>query len=255
MNLKFAKRRSDREGVDLPFESEKPTTDYDQHVHQVVQEKSESIPELGNIELLEQYYNKYKNDPHYLITYANNPVVATNYKSYSSGRYQTPPGYYAYPVKELGDHTARFAKNYKYIILTRITTDKILNLGDYSEQDFENDIERLKSLVDPEIVEKCIAGNIQYTIHNISQKLGNVFKQSVLYLKLGYNIVIDPGLGIIHQHEPRQTVVFTPHSDLELIGIFGGVTTIKEIEEIKKFNQEASEDSKINLVVENPSFF
>jgi hypothetical protein len=220
MNFKFAKRRSDREDVELPFETEKPTINYDEHVHDIIQEKSNSTPQVGSPLLLIQYYEKYKDDPHYLITYSNTPVVATNYKSYSSGRYNTPPGYYAYPLKELGEPTTSFAKDYEYIILTRITTDKILNLSDYTEQDFQNDIQRLKSLADPEVVEESIGNNIQYTIYNIAQKLGSNFKQSTLYMKLGYNVVIDPGLGVLHRNELRQTVVFAPRSDLDLIGIF-----------------------------------
>lgn len=164
-----------------------------------------------------------------MITYANTPVVATNYKSYSSGRYSTPPGFYAYPLKELGDHTASFAKDYKYMLLTRLTTDKILNFGNYSKRHFEVDIERLKELVPPEIVEASITDNIQHIIFNIANKTGSVYEQSKLYMKLGYTVLMDPGLGLIHKNEPRQTVVLSPKTDLELIGTFISVYDVKEL--------------------------
>jgi hypothetical protein len=261
MNVKFAKRRADREGVELPFESENPTTDYDQHIHKIIQEKSESIPKLGSIELLEKYYNKYKDDPNYLITYSNNPVVATNYTSYAIGEYKTPPGYYAYPLKELGDKTTDFAKHYKYLILTKITTDKVLNLGKYSKSKFKNDLKQLATFVDPQVVKESVSTNIQYTIFNISKKLKSIFKQSTLYMNLGYNVIIDPGLGLLHQNEPRQTVIFTPRSDLDLIGIFPVIKSIDHINQIKKFQslpateqiEYIKRDLKLAGYINNPS--
>ena len=233
--LKEAKSRWKEEG----YEREDPYFDqvkYDQYLEEVSKDKKPVDNKIiGDYRVL----LKYINDPNVFITFSDYPILSTNYSSYfgSKKKYNTPAGFYSYPIVELVDRTTDFAKDSRYAIATRFHGNLLVS-NKYTEEDLYKDLEilgkeypeiyeevktitnettyRLKLSTDAKV--KTPAGILFYYIWKLSEK--NFSRFSTIFLKLGYQGFYDTGDKIIHGHEPRQALFFTPKTSLEVLGIF-----------------------------------
>ena len=188
---------------------------------------------------------KYLHDPNIFITFTNKPILSTNYSSYFGRKkqYNTPAGFYAYPIVELTSSTADFAKDSKYVIATRFHGN-LLDSDEYTNRDLTRDLDKLK--IDfPEIdnynrivaKKTSPAGLLFFYIWKLSEK--NFSRFSTLFLKLGYQGFYDTGEGIVHESERRQVVFFTPKTSLEIIGIFENFEKDKSLEDLSaKFSKK-----------------
>jgi hypothetical protein len=206
-------------------------------------EKGEKEKFIGKKEEFFNVINTLKNDPYCFVNFTKTPVFSTNYTSYfgSDNKFQTPPGYYCYPIRELFFSTADFAKRYSYISIVRSNPSRTVTLSQYNN--LEQDIAKLKKLYDENIVTEMLQkaikekkfGNNQFgilysVIYYLSQKYG-IAKFATSFVKLGYTCLYDDGFGILHSNEPRQAVILTPKTDMEIVGVY------------KNYNKEVPKDT------------
>lgn len=186
------------------------------------EDEDEDVP-IGSYKDLLQYLD----DPNVFITYTKTPIVSTNYNSYygNNKSFNTPAGFYAYPIIELIDPTTTFAKHSKYVIVTKFSGN-LLVYSKYNESDFERDLNKLKQLFPKKISDQVVKywrsfdQLPAYKIYTAISSLVGIVKSSNVFLKLGYHGIYDDGSGIIFQNEPRQAVFFTPKTSLTIIGIY-----------------------------------
>ena len=154
-----------------------------------------------------------------------------------SSAWCTPNGIYCYPlysyivdIKKNGiASTIPYAFEQPYINVLK-QTKPLLDVMDYSNDDYKNDVIKLVKLFNlDEKTEKYLNAIPIDSIYSYSYKhlnlaliyiiriLGkdeNFYGQakSIILRKLGYNGLIDRGAGIIHRAEPTQAVFFTTDS-------------------------------------------
>ena len=175
--------------------------------------------------------------------------------------FNTPFGVYSYPLtSELALRISEFATDRNYIHIFECIGNK-LDLGNYSEEDFKEDLDKLKNNIfrGTDIKNTILNGSITAKINEPSTKLWNITRLlanknptewSNLFKKLGYSFVVDSkAQGIIHPGEPYQALCF--------IGIdknnINFLTTIpNKLEEYKKILNKAYiknlKNNKNNLI-------
>jgi len=173
----------------------------------------------------------------YYIHFSNVPRVGL----YLVNKYNTPIGFYAYPLDR--NKMADFATDRPYAIIIKPKTEmKLLELKTYSESDLKADIAKLEKLgYSKKVMDKAIKEARNKTpggkIWNITRILsivpepeineaqsetvrggGPTGKWTMLIKKLGYDGVNDDCLSIIHPSEKCQAVFFDT-SKLDLVKI------------------------------------
>lgn len=164
--------------------------------------------------------------------------------------YSTPVGVYFYPayyyIDEYG--SVPFKEDAPYIQVFEFDYGKLLSTHDYTESDYDRDvnslmanypdavseIKQLYSQAEDEAKIKIPAGYIWYITYKLSTWLaygeghvpymgtkGKALKHSIIWntmlRQLGYDVVIDDGSGVIHGNEPTQGVILNPRI-MRLIG-------------------------------------
>ncbi len=140
---------------------------------------------------------------------------------YPNNKYDTPTGFYAYPLRYA--HISDFATNRPYgVILAPKPGANILRISQYGDDDLQRDIAKLRerhAISDQDIGDwsrksriKSPAGMLWNITRNLSQRLGgkSVHRWAfILWKTLGYDGVDDDrGAGVIHDNEPHQAVFF-----------------------------------------------
>lgn len=172
--------------------------------------------------------------PEYFVHFTDLPQLLTsiNYKSYirknisdisyKSTHLHTPLGFYAYLMDELYRGSATFAKDRSHAIILKYLGQHPLHLGLYSNEDLNRDkiiidkfIKENYSLKPKVLKDKGFPGKslISYVY---SFKLAPSIQTTIYYNILGYDCIIDPGLGAIHINEPIQAVFFKPTNTLSI---------------------------------------
>lgn len=177
---------------------------------------------------------KYRNRDDIYVTFTELPKIGIN----PNNQYKTPTGIYTYNMKD----TEKFYKGFNfpytgsnvpnYVTVLQYDEENILDFDNYSESDFEFDIEKLKysiENIDPNayktidsLVSKAksnavvpsFGGMIWYITKQLSGE--NVNKWNYILRSMEYNAVRDHGDGIIHTNEPCQTI-FLSNKSLEII--------------------------------------
>ena len=171
----------------------------------------------------------YKNDPWAFVTFSSIPKLGIN----PTNVYQTPTGIYAYPLYEglESNKINNFATERPYAIVFRPNNpDKILDLGKYTEENYQKDKQILMNLLPDDVLYtesersalfQSPAGYIWNLVRLLSRReelrlyskdlpINGPFQwNQIMYNILGYEGVYDSmGLGIIHKNEPYQAVFF-----------------------------------------------
>lgn len=189
-------------------------------------ETGENLPSWQ--EQIASYENK-----GYYIHFSNVPRMGL----YLVNKYNTPIGFYAYPLDR--NKMADFATDRPYAIIIKPKTEtKLLELKTYSESDLKADIAKLEKLgYSKKVMDKAIKEARNKTpggkIWNITRVLSSVPEQemndeqemneaksetvrgggptgkwTILFKNLGYDGVNDDCLSIIHPSEECQAVFF-----------------------------------------------
>jgi len=193
-------------------------------------------------EYIDVALEKYKDDPDIFITYSDIPKLGINPQT----SFKTPAGIYCYPLLKMYDavktNTVPFADDRKFVIVFRYTgSSKVLDIANYSESDYNSDINKLKKSIIPKLpiqiadIDKFIEFSKKDSKKNIpsgwiwnttrllsveiekkTNQLRTVAWGKILRTGLGYTGATDKfGIGIIHAGEPTQAVFFSI-SDIKL---------------------------------------
>lgn len=198
---------------------------------------------------------KYEKQGGYFIHFSNVPRIGL----YIVNKYNTPIGFYAYPLKET--KMEDFAVNRPYAIIFKPKPEaKILELKKYSGTDYQSDIDKLVEMGNSlEVIEKAAKAAKNKTpggkIWNVTRVLsdsskivdkskifggkkeevtrggGPTGKWSMLLKNLGYDGVNDDCLSIIHESEPCQAVFFNT-AILDLVKIIKLTSGVEGKEEL-----------------------
>ena len=144
---------------------------------------------------------------------------------YPTNQYQTPTGFYAYPLSR--SLISSFATDREYAVVFRPTTDaRLLRVQEYTQVEYDRDVAHLG------ISGRVTHGTLENAerearvqtpggrIWNVTRMVakGNVVKWTKLLMWLGYDGVVDDCGGIIHSAERCQAVFFNTKA-LDLIDI------------------------------------
>jgi hypothetical protein len=221
-------------------------------------------------------YLKGKDLKKYGVSMTNLPKIGVNPQS----KYDTPIGIYFYPAEYYVDKLKSnkeldFQHRAKYINILKFNTDKILYLDDISWLDVSKLIQKLKSILknysenidkfveeaeDNAIVSSEEGGQFWYVLYSLADLISKTSKSksSVIWnwliRKLGYDIVIDSGKGIIHSNEPHQGFIANP------VGSYSLATRIENIPQELTFRKRlnspgVSDDEKIAILADKPALF
>lgn len=185
----------------------------------------------------------------YVVTMTELPKVGVNPRS----DYNTPIGIYFYPGKYYLARALRgglpFQYDAPYIQILKLTTDQILDLEKVTSASYDQAVKKLLSL---DLVTRLSPGNqskiqqfrkesanrtrvkrpggqLWYVLWQTSNLLEEEYHKSShviwnwILRQLGYKVVMDPGLRIIHQNEPTQGLI------LDSVGTYQWVKSIKNI--------------------------
>ena len=177
---------------------------------------------------------KYEEKGGYFIHFSNVPRM----NLYIVNKYNTPIGFYAYPLDR--DKMSSFAVERPYAIIFKPKPEaKILEIKTYSESDYKADVDKLVDMGYPlEDIEKAAkearskkpAGKLwnvtrmlsgTYSIDDEPERTrggGTTGKWSMLLKKLGYDGANDDCYGVIHPNESCQAVFFDT-AKLDLVKI------------------------------------
>jgi hypothetical protein len=230
---------------------------------------------LGMIEYIQT--NEIKNKEEiYGITMTEIPKVGINPRS----RHDTPIGIYFYPLdfyKETIENEydeLPFQHNAKYINLIKSNKGYVvLDINDIDSDGFQKEVQKIKSIsllssdVSQEVIDEIVkesstqspvispGGKLWYVLSSLTIYLSsrsNVFfktkvKSPVIWnwllRRMGYNVVIDSGSGIIHPNEETQGL-FLSIKDFVIV---------KTIENNKKFGEYNNSDLFKLLYMKNIS--
>ncbi len=185
--------------------------------------------------------------------------LSVNVKSSHS----TPVGIYAYPssmIKDIETNKIPFMADAAKIIIFRAREPSktlYLDIGSYTEEKFDQDIEKLKFIfhTDDEILTKILTDEVDelhkqslggqiwgltYFLSNKNSKAWNL-----LFQKLGYQGVSDPGYSIIHSNEPKQAVFFSESF----------IETLDVVDNPKIEKEEKNYTGLITMLSKNPNAF
>ncbi len=185
----------------------------------------------------------------YVVTMTELPKVGVN----PGSDYNTPIGIYFYPGKYYLARALRgglpFQYDAPYIQILKLTTDQILDLEKVTSASYDQAVKKLLSL---DLVTRLSPGNqskiqqfqqesarrtrvkrpggqLWYVLWQTSNLLEEEYHKSShviwnwILRQLGYKVVMDPGLRIIHQNEPTQGLI------LDSVGTYQWVKSIKNI--------------------------
>lgn len=171
-----------------------------------------------------QQLRKYGNDAkHLYISYTEIDKIGINPQS----TYDTPNGIYTYQLDWMIQNVTNikgvpFAGEAPHIWVITPTT-KVLNFNHYNEVDLDRDIEKLREKFNN-------SAQFDYTLQTATRDMNRKRNKhatlmwyftkllaydnpnkwnAILRDVLGYSIIRDDGDGIIHRHEPFQTVFLT----------------------------------------------
>lgn len=175
---------------------------------------------------------RYQDDASIFISYSNFPKLGLNPRT----GYRTPAGIYTYPLREIltavKNNAVPYASERRYVIVVRFIGGDVLDVASYGEQDYQNDLQRLRETVIPRLPhplddadaffaaaresarENRPASWIWNTTRLLAAEItaatgqrGTVAWNRILRNGLGYAGVIDrTGTGLIHPSEPTQAV-------------------------------------------------
>lgn len=184
----------------------------------------EKNPRLSPLDQLNEIVNKYGHDVY--VRFVNEPKLGHNPQS----KWNTPFGLCAYPIDYVIENKMRvpYAGKMPYMVIFRVRAKtKVMELDDYDYSSYIKNIKKGLKEVLPEpyrdrLMDDSHIENLQdvwyYMYRNIQDYLASkprtdsdrqtgLLARKVL-LAAGYKGVIDPGLGIIHQNEPTQSLFF-----------------------------------------------
>jgi hypothetical protein len=146
--------------------------------------------------------------------------------------YNTPLGICFYPAEyymqiKKNDRYLPFQEEAKYIQIFKWDSDKVLNIDEVTESQATQDIlPKLAKIYNPSEVKELWNDsshsstvdspggriwNVMWRLTGASEYLRNAGRDwGHLLRKLGYDIVLDIGRGIIHKSEPTQGIVLNP---------------------------------------------
>ena len=176
------------------------------------------------------YLEKYKDDPTVYVSFSTIPKLGIN----PSSSWNTPHGIYCYPLKELFDRKREFdlvvpyAGDRPYMFIIKSKTP-LTNMMEYSKNDLQEDIKKIKSIFGETIYNKIIKiykGGDYNFISPVKQlwKYGDIYarflsdgelsslpsRYSNFFRKLGYYGFSDvEGSGTISHMEDTQSVFFS----------------------------------------------
>lgn len=201
---------------------------------------------------------KYSNDDSIFISYTSIDKLGIN----PSSRYNTPIGIYTYPLKTVFQKYIEptkdvkkvpFAGNQPFIQVAKLDKNvKTMSIDTYTENDFNQDIEKLYKWVEEKNIRLFTPRNdFDYYVNeysnqarnqspagkiwNITRLIADYYAKNnkknppvvwthILFRVLGYYGVIDLGNSIIHPSEPEQAVFFN----------VGALTIIDKVENKRK---------------------
>jgi hypothetical protein len=183
---------------------------------------------------------KYGKDPSILFTFGDVEKVGVNYKSYLKRKYFTPMGVYAYTSEYMEEvKYPEFPPSPRFYHVLRLKSGlSIMDSETYKESNLKGDVEKLEGFVkrNEEYKERYAMGrgmvkgnrgthfdNPFGTLWTLTRCLSDDGKETgkslnpvtwtkVLSGVLGYDVIIDRGMGVIHKNEPSQVVVFSAKS-------------------------------------------
>lgn len=192
----------------------------------------EMNPRQTVIQQLEEY--RYREDV--FVHFSDVPKLGINPQQ----PHNTPFGIYGYPVDYVIDgyyifgglkNSVPYAGDRRYLVVFEGDTRGMLNPERYDVKDLEEDVDKLKRFLTPEIVEKSLeeyedgyARGLLLLLETIANNVAvaqprNVWYTQILML-LGYRgILDDDGSGTIHTNEPNQAVFFPRAPNTKLLEI------------------------------------
>ena len=240
------------------------------------------IPKQSAVSIIKQYCEQYGYENIY-FQYHNREKFGLN----PNNAYDTPLGIYCYPAIaykneiEKEDLAVPFGQNRKFVNIFTPKTGKILNLSNYTQAMFDEDIKKLQKYSKKtdaylKTVERLQNKSIGHKIWRIIKFLSTqndstatnfktftykkpeeagghgkpvyfkTMRSTVLFStilrKLGYIGVIDLGEGIIYSIEPTQ-------------GIFFSTSDVKLLDRINNIKVVDSDDKKIEDLMNNLSSY
>lgn len=146
-----------------------------------------------------------------------------------TSRYDTPFGICFYPADyylqvKKGGAKLPFAETAQYIQIFKWGSNRVLTISDLDQQEYKEILDKLASMGDASQIDqlikqaeigarrKSLGGLIWYVLMRLSDVDNQVSgrKWASMLRKLGYDVVIDLGEGIIHPSEPTQSIVLNP---------------------------------------------
>jgi hypothetical protein len=176
---------------------------------------------------LEKRYMSRDDIEEFFVTFVSEDKVGINPKSI----WDTPNGVYAYPVSWALDNQIPFRgqNKPKKIKVIKIHSKKVLS-NKLSKNEYQEKIKQLQKeygLPDKQIngfVEDAKVQTYFGKLWNVTRMIAKHLKNektsniwTTILLHLGYDVVIDNGDGVVHEHEKTQAVFLSPKS-YKLVG-------------------------------------
>jgi hypothetical protein len=205
----------------------------------------------------------------YAVTMTHIPKVGVNPQSH----YDTPLGIYFYPAKyyyqiiAIDQSRLPFQHDAKYINILKINSSKRLNINTISGIDVAKNIGKLRdfypehdSFIETDWKTADLDANLPdieggkfwYVLYRLSKRIARTKsskgKSSVIWnsilRKLGYDVVIDTGAGIIHENEETQG--FFVKADSSVVTMVKRIENISDVELTQKNINRIFHDPKVS---------
>ena len=174
-----------------------------------------------------QYYEE---EPNQFVSFTSIKKLGIN----PQNAYNTPTGIYCYPLSYVVEETTQglpFAEDCPYAWVFKLQ-GRYLNIKEYDDFDLYDDYRTLNHILETRGLEKIaelpqidgkhpvyhlfeLVLQTAEKIQNISisrEKAPPALVTTIMYKILDYNYCYDDGLGVIHQNEPTQCVVYNSQS-------------------------------------------
>lgn len=187
--------------------------------------KPELNPQLSAYEQLKPF----KDDPSIYISFTTIEKLGIHPSAPDGG---TPLGIYAFPLKDtwamykVDQHQGferypeiSHGKTHIQILKWSGKPKMIDGLDTYTRNHFDKDVKKLKETFEPKVVDDAISEvrtdhpvitpfkELYYVTRNLADTYPNQWNHILRYL--GYSVIIDRGLGVIHYDEPCQALFLT----------------------------------------------
>ena len=154
---------------------------------------------------------QYEAEGGYYVHFSNYPKTGV----YPTNKYDTPTGFYAYPLSFEGGAISSFATDRPYAIVFKPVRARLWELRNYTPADYARDLKILHAALGRfQVTDWKRRARVQTPagqMWNITRMLakGSVARWTkIIYEVLGYDGVVDDCLGIIHESESCQAVFF-----------------------------------------------